>query len=89
MSDIVDRFEPAINSLHKLITLDLKEDDVMLQADREAFTKIISNMLNNARKYSESFVQVELSLEDDKLKVAVINDGARLRYRTANGEIVG
>ena len=78
MSDIVDRFEPAINSLHKLITLDLKEDDVMLQADREAFTKIISNMLNNARKYSESFVQVELSLEDDKLKVAVINDGAKI-----------
>ena len=78
MSDIVDRFEPAINSLHKLITLDLKEDDVMLQADREAFTKIISNMLNNARKYSESFIQVELSVEGGNLVVAVINDGAKI-----------
>lgn len=78
MTDIVDRFEPAINSLHKLITLDLKEEDVMLQADREAFTKIISNMLNNARKYSESFIQVELSTHDGQLEVAVINDGAKI-----------
>lgn len=78
MSDIVDRFEPAINSLNKLITLDLKEDDVMLQADREAFTKIVSNMLNNARKYSESFIQVELSTSNGRLILAVINDGAKI-----------
>lgn len=78
MTNIVDRFEPAINSLHKLITLDLKEEDVKLLADREAFTKIISNMLNNARKYSESFIQVEVSTKDDKLVVAVINDGAKI-----------
>lgn len=78
MTDIVDRFEPAINSLHKLITLDLKDEDVMLQADREAFTKIISNMLNNARKYSESFIQVELSKKGNSLEVAVINDGAKI-----------
>lgn len=78
MTGIVDRFEPAINSLHKLITLDLQEEDVKLQADREAFTKIISNMLNNARKYSETFIQVEVSTKDDKLMVAVINDGTRI-----------
>lgn len=78
MTDIVDRFEPAINSLHKLITLDLKEEDVMLQADREAFTKIVSNMLNNARKYSESFIQVELSTRAGRLVLAVINDGAKI-----------
>ncbi|WP_027952441.1 two-component regulator propeller domain-containing protein [Hallella seregens] len=78
MTDIVDRFEPAINNLHKLITLDLKEDDVMLQADREAFTKIISNMLNNAWKYSESFIQVEVSTRKGMLIVAIINDGIKI-----------
>ena len=79
MTDIVDRFEPAINNLHKLITLDLKEEDIMLQADREAFTKIISNLLNNARKYSDSFIQVEVStIDGTQLSVAIINDGAKI-----------
>ncbi len=75
MTSIVDRFEPAVTNLRKLITLDLKEDDVMLQADREAFTKIISNLLNNARKYSETFIQVELYVQGDCLWISVINDG--------------
>lgn len=78
MTNIVERFEPAITSQHKLITLDLKEDDIMLQADREAFTKIISNLLNNARKYSESFIQIEVFTQDKNLVVAVFNDGQKI-----------
>lgn len=77
ISSIVERFEPTINHMKKTISLDLEDDNIMLQADQEAVTKIISNMLNNARKYSETFIQVKVSL-GEQVKVVVTNDGPKI-----------
>ena len=77
ITSIVERFEPTISHMQKTISLDLEDDDIMLQADREAVTKIISNLLNNARKYSETFIQVKVSL-GEQVKVVVTNDGPKI-----------
>lgn len=78
LTSIVERFEPAISRMNKTISLDIETEDIVLQADSEAMTKIISNLLNNARKYSESFIQVSVRTEADQLQLHVMNDGAKI-----------
>lgn len=86
VTGIVERFEPTINRMHKTISLDIKDDGIVLQADREAVTKILSNLLNNARKYSETFIQVTVAASGDRLTVRVVNDGQKIPAEKA-GEI--
>lgn len=78
LRDIIERFEPSISRMHKTISLDMEEDAIVIPVDSEAVTKIISNLLNNARKYSESFIQVQVHKVGDKLEIDVINDGKKI-----------
>ena len=78
LSGIVERFEPTISRQQKTVSLDVEDDDILLQADREAVIKMMSNLLNNARKYSETFIQVIVKTADGKLYVQVINDGPKI-----------
>ncbi len=39
-------------------TLQVPEEDFYAHVNREAFTKIISNLLNNGVKYAESYVHI-------------------------------
>lgn len=78
MEDIVSRFEPTINRMNKTISLDLADDNINIAADVEAVTKIVSNLLNNARKYSETFIQVTLTTSGEQLELRVTNDGSKI-----------
>ncbi len=49
--------------------------DVHVLADREALTKIISNLLSNALKFGTSSVQMHLYTHGDEALLAVSNDG--------------
>lgn len=59
--------------------LQLPEKDLSAHVNREAFTKIISNLLNNAVKYSESYVciSLEVGVEEESrvFRVRTVNDG--------------
>lgn len=52
-------------------------DQVTLEApvDREAFTKIVSNLLNNAVKYATHIIKIELGSAGDNFYLSVCNDG--------------
>ena len=78
LNSIVERFEPAIVREKKTISLDMEDEDLVIQADREALTKIVSNLLNNARKYSESFIQIHVAQQADQLVLQVTNDGQKI-----------
>lgn len=60
-------------------TLQLPEEDLHAHVNDEAFTKIISNLLNNAVKYASTYVHVSLQLGEEGGKqvfcVRVVNDG--------------
>jgi len=44
--------------------------------DKEGFTKIVSNMLNNAVKYCEHYIKLDLKAKDnDEIQVILSNDG--------------
>lgn len=78
VKEVMERFEPSISSMHKTISLDTAEDSIVIPVDREALTKIISNLLSNARKYSETFIQVMVERLDDCVRICVQNDGERI-----------
>lgn len=78
MRSIVSRFEPTISGTNKTISLDMDSDDISMQADSEAVTKIVSNLLNNARKYSDTFIKVSVKVVDNHLELRFTNDGNKI-----------
>lgn len=60
-------------------TLQMPEKDFYAHVNREAFTKIISNLLNNAVKYADTYIHVYLDIdhsgEKKVFRIRTINDG--------------
>lgn len=58
---------------------DLPEEDIFIKADKDAFLKIFSNLLNNAIKYCDNYVRVEAYEEINdlgaKFHLVTVNDG--------------
>lgn len=74
----LDRFEPTISLSGKALERTLPQGAVITVADKEAVTKILSNLLNNALKYSEKSISVGLTLEGDSLLIKVASDGEKI-----------
>ena len=55
-------------------TLD-RPKEVWARVDREALTKIVSNLFSNAVKYAATYIRVELSVCGERLVLSVCNDG--------------
>ena len=62
-------------------TLQVPEKDFYAHVNREAFTKIISNLLNNGVKYAESYVHIFL-------EVSEADDNNSFRIRTENDGVI-
>lgn len=60
-------------------TLQVPEKDFYAHVNREAFTKIISNLLNNGVKYAESYVHIFLEVSEadnnNSFRIRTENDG--------------
>lgn len=57
--------------------LNVPEQHFYAHVNREAFTKIISNLLNNAVKYADTYITVFLEVDTDKktFHLRTVNDG--------------
>jgi len=69
------RFSQLIEEKNIDFELELSEKDIYAFVDKEALKKIMSNLFNNAIKYSENKVIVSLIRDEKKLKLIVKNDG--------------
>lgn len=58
-------------------TLELFDQDFYAHVNKEAFTKIISNLFNNALKYAASYIHVRLQVDStgQNFQISAINDG--------------
>lgn len=58
-------------------TLELPDENFCAHVNREAFTKIISNLLNNGMKYADSYMHIKLEVDQEKQAFYVVtkNDG--------------
>ena len=73
---IIDNFAITLDSQNKKLVCSIKEN-IACYVDLEAFEKITHNLLNNALKYSESYIEVILNKDEIKNTLVFIikNDG--------------
>lgn len=78
LKETIQRFEPTIIQQGKKLIQDIPEQEITAAVDKEALTKIISNLLNNALKYSESLIQVILLKEQTSFTIKITSDGDKI-----------
>lgn len=78
LRETVARFEPTISQKNKILTVHISEETIEAVVDKEAITKILSNLLNNALKYARESIHVQLQREEDVLIVRVTSDGDKI-----------
>lgn len=74
VDELISHFQPTFQLRRKILLSNLGEEDILAVADKEALTKIISNLLNNALKYCRQEAEVQLSCDEQKFTLKVISD---------------
>ncbi|MGF7230150.1 ligand-binding sensor domain-containing protein [Arachidicoccus sp.] len=78
IKEIVENFEEAAQSKNLQIKLDIKNEPLVVNIDKEAFTKIITNLLNNAIKYAAKNIIIKTAFSQkspQKVFIILKNDG--------------
>lgn len=96
---ISERFEPSISLTGKHLECDFDAHPLVVSLDREALTKIVSNLLNNALKYATHTIRLTFRRPDngDHFIISVASDGKKIAvdertrifqpfYQTVNAE---
>ena len=78
LEGIIARFEVTFNLNNKELILKSTGEEVWAAVDKEAITKIVSNLLNNALKYASKHIQVELEKNESYFVIRVISDGNKI-----------
>lgn len=71
------RFVTMARQKHIDFAFELPAEKLQASADKEALTKIVSNLLSNALKYAQSYARLKMTVENDpaRFRVTVVNDG--------------
>lgn len=59
VESVADRFRPSVEHHGGTLTVDCPDSDFTADVDTEALTKLVSNLLNNARKFTKDRIHVE------------------------------
>lgn len=78
IGETAERFEPAIDVSNKKLEISLPEKPLVTLTDREALTKILSNLFNNALKYAKKDIKVTASESDRIINIFVTSDGDKI-----------
>lgn len=83
LNETIARFEPTFVQNKKELLQRVPEESIVAAIDKEAITKILSNLLNNALKYARHTAVVELSKDDTTFTVRVSSDGDKIPAESA------
>ncbi|WP_158602618.1 hybrid sensor histidine kinase/response regulator transcription factor [Proteiniphilum sp. X52] len=76
------RFTPLARQRNLTFELDLPDNDIFMLLDKEAFLKIVSNLVNNAIKYCDSCVRMKAYISTDEqngmFHLLTENDGEKI-----------
>lgn len=78
LEETLARFEPTMLQRKKELVRHIPEERILAAVDKEAVTKIISNLLNNALKYARHTILVELLRDETEFTVRVNSDGEKI-----------
>lgn len=77
MKAVSERFEPTFTQSHVQFVTEYPDEHFTAIVDREAITKVISNLLTNARKYTKDYVRLSciISPDDEHFVIEVEDNG--------------
>lgn len=75
LQDLFIRFKHGADIQNIELTINLPHDDLLVGVDREAFNKIVSNLLSNALKYANSKSEMKLEVFERHFEVRISDDG--------------
>ena len=78
---ISERFAPTFEQGGKQFTVTYPDEHFTAMVDREAITKVVSNLLTNANKYTKDDVRLTCSVEPDSehFRIEVADNGMGIR----------
>ncbi|MDE6795540.1 MAG: response regulator, partial [Muribaculaceae bacterium] len=74
---VADRFRPSLEHKGVKLTVECPDPDLTADIDPEAITKLVSNLLNNARKFTKDSIVVECKPMPDgkRFMISVVDNG--------------
>lgn len=77
LTAICNRFRPSMEQQGILLDLVLPSSELVVVMDAEAMTKVVSNLLTNAKKYTKDYVKVSCELLPNKQSwlLSVVDNG--------------
>lgn len=83
LNETIGRFEPTILQKKKELFVDIPEGKIRAAVDKEAITRILSNLLNNALKYTRKKIMVELTKSETDFVIRVVSDGEKIPFESS------
>lgn len=77
IESVAERFRPSLSHRGISLNVELPKDHFTADVDAEALTKLVSNLLNNARKFTKSLVTISCAAQPDSgtFTITVKDDG--------------
>lgn len=75
LEDIYKRFRLSAELRNIHVSLNLPQKECFVNLDAEAFTKIVSNLLSNALKFTTDLIEIHLIEVDDKVELRISDNG--------------
>lgn len=75
LKEVYVRFEHTAQKQNKRMTLLLPPEHIIALFDKEALTKMLNNLFSNALRYSDGYIEAELTLDNHTIYIKIRNDG--------------
>lgn len=79
IEDIYMRFNTTAIRQNLKFEINLPSENLYADVDKEALTKILSNLFNNAIKYAKSEICLTLIKNNDSFQISIKNDGDKVK----------
>jgi len=81
VESVVERFKPSVEHRGAVLAAEYPKGDFMADVSPESFTKLVSNLLNNARKFTKDRIQLccEPDADGNKFIISVEDNGIGIR----------
>jgi DNA-binding response OmpR family regulator len=80
LKEIHSRFELVARQQNKMTTLSEPAGNIVFFFDKEALRKVLNNLYSNALRYSDNYVETELTSDDKYVYIKIRNNGDLIPY---------